>query len=119
MTAPSMKRYARQMRLVDLGAAAQEKWQAARVVVRGSSLAARTEALYLAGAGIGTLVVAEDVANAVRALNPDVVIEPERPGDAADGRTSNAFELVDPSCAAVAAGALAALRELKAALAAS
>jgi hypothetical protein len=47
------RRYARQIALPEVGLAGQERLCAARVVVVGDDLAARTAAEYLAGAGVG------------------------------------------------------------------
>jgi molybdopterin/thiamine biosynthesis adenylyltransferase len=66
-----IRRYARQIVLPDLGGAGQEALRAATVTA-----ASELEALYLAAAGVGTIVVPTDaIAEAARALNPLVRVE--------------------------------------------
>lgn len=61
-----IRRYARQIVLPEVGGAGQEKLRAATVAA-----ASEVEALYLAAAGVGTIVVpSAEIAAAVRALNP-------------------------------------------------
>ena len=61
-----IRRYSRQIVLPEVGGVGQERWRAATVVA-----ASEVEALYLAAAGVGTIIVpTEDIAAAVRALNP-------------------------------------------------
>jgi hypothetical protein len=66
-------RYGRQLILPEWGAAGQEHMLHARVRITGRGTAARTAALYLAGAGVGRLVV-EEAADEVRARNPHVTV---------------------------------------------
>ena len=66
-----IRRYSRQIVLPEVGGVGQEQLRAATVVA-----ASEVEALYLAAAGVGTLIVpSEDIAAAVRALNPSVRVE--------------------------------------------
>jgi len=66
-----IRRYARQIVLPEVGGAGQEKLREATIAA-----ASEVEALYLAAAGVGTLVVpSAEVAAAVRALNPLVRVE--------------------------------------------
>jgi molybdopterin/thiamine biosynthesis adenylyltransferase len=61
-----IRRYARQIVLPEVGGAGQEKLRAATIAA-----ASEVEALYLAAAGVGTVVVpSQAIAEAVRALNP-------------------------------------------------
>lgn len=61
-----IRRYSRQIVLPEVGGVGQERLRAATVVA-----ASEVEALYLAAAGVGTIIVAsEEIATAVRALNP-------------------------------------------------
>jgi hypothetical protein len=67
-------RYGRQMVLPEVGGIGQERIRVAHAVAAGE-----VEALYLAAAGVGSLTVAsDDIAAAVRALNPavEVVVAP-------------------------------------------
>jgi len=66
-----IRRYARQIVLPEVGGAGQEKLREATIAA-----ASEVEALYLAAAGVGTLVVpSAEIAAAVRALNPLVRVE--------------------------------------------
>jgi hypothetical protein len=68
-------RYTRQVRLSEVGVAGQARLGAARASALGEGAEARTAALYLAGAGIGTVTVSSaDIADAVRAFNPEVEV---------------------------------------------
>ena len=94
-----VRRYSRQMVLPELGGVGQERLRATR-----AAAASEVEALYLAAAGVGTLVVpSEEVAAAARALNPLVTVEVQ--ASAASGAFS------------VEAATLSAWRKLKEALA--
>jgi len=66
-----IRRYARQIVLPELGGGGQEALRAAT-----ATAASEVEALYLAAAGVGTIVVpSEAIAEAARALNPLVRVE--------------------------------------------
>ena len=61
-----IRRYARQIVLPEVGGVGQEQLGAATITA-----ASEVEALYLAAAGVGTIVVpSAEIADAVRALNP-------------------------------------------------
>jgi molybdopterin/thiamine biosynthesis adenylyltransferase len=61
-----IRRYARQIVLPEVGGVGQEKLGQATIAA-----ASEVEALYLAAAGVGTIVVpSAEIADAVRALNP-------------------------------------------------
>ena len=71
----SQARFTRQQRLLEVGAAGQARIAAARLSPRARGLAGEVEALYLAGAGVGTLVVDDAKAGETAALlAPDVRI---------------------------------------------
>ena len=71
----SQARFTRQQRLLEVGAAGQARIAAARLSPRARGLAGEVEALYLAGAGVGTLVVDDAKAGeTAAALAPDVRI---------------------------------------------
>lgn len=71
----SQARFTRQQRLLEVGAAGQARIAAARLSPRARGLAGEVEALYLAGAGVGTLVVHDAKAGeTAAALAPDVRI---------------------------------------------
>jgi hypothetical protein len=66
-----IRRYARQIVLPEVGGVGQEQLGAATVTA-----ASEVEALYLAAAGVGTIVVpSPELAAAARALNPLVRLE--------------------------------------------
>src|SRR5450432_2664163 len=69
-------RYARQMRVAEVGREMQEKLRGASVCVRGSNLAAQVEALYLAGAGVGTVCVDAPIQNQIKGINSQIKIKP-------------------------------------------
>jgi molybdopterin/thiamine biosynthesis adenylyltransferase len=65
-----IRRYSRQLVLADVGGVGQERLRAATLAA-----ASEVEALYLAAAGVGTLIVPSSaIADAVRSLNPGVKI---------------------------------------------
>ncbi|MEO8800629.1 MAG: hypothetical protein ABI551_22255 [Polyangiaceae bacterium] len=105
------------MRLADVGAELQEKLHCARARVEGEGVTARVEALYLAGAGVGTVLAPPPAALAARALSSDVCIEMDDAARAPCSVVEDAFRDLDPAAAAVASGALRALRTLRAVLA--
>jgi molybdopterin-synthase adenylyltransferase len=66
-----IRRYSRQLVLAEVGGHGQERLRAATLTA-----ASEVEALYLAAAGVGTIVVPnEAIAEATRALNPLVRVE--------------------------------------------
>lgn len=67
-------RYARQIAVPGVGTSGQRVIASADVVVDGSGLAAEVCALYLAGAGIGTLAVSPLFAGRCRELTSDIRI---------------------------------------------
>jgi molybdopterin/thiamine biosynthesis adenylyltransferase len=70
-TDEEIRRYSRQMIVPEVGGVGQERLRAAR-----AEAASEIEALYLAAAGVGTVVVpSETIAEAVRAINPLVSVE--------------------------------------------
>lgn len=66
------ERHARQRALPEVGEAGQRRLEAAVVRVHGAELSSRVCALYLAGAGVGRLELAEALVDRCRRLNPDV-----------------------------------------------
>lgn len=72
-------RYARQRSVAAVGDVGQAALAAATVVVVGDDEAARVAALYLAGAGVGRLVVHPRWCDACRALNSTIVLDPSGP----------------------------------------
>jgi hypothetical protein len=74
-----MNRYARQIQLDALGPVGQQALEAASVLVRGDGLAARVCALYLLGAGVGTVEVSADTASVCQDMNSGVqlVVRPD------------------------------------------
>ena len=112
-------RYARQIQVI--GEPAQRAVLAGRASVCGEGLAATFEALYLAGAGIGTLEASPTLAGQAAALNGSIAVLAQRDLPEALGeRVDNAIlsEITDESARAAAAGALRALGTLAEAMAA-
>ncbi len=107
-------RYLRQVQI--FGEDHQRSLMSARAHVDGDEIGAMVEALYLIGAGVGTVdVESEAIADAVRALNPTVAVTVTRRMQAAAEEPEFADELAgftDPTAKRVARGALAALARL-------
>ncbi|WP_394827525.1 hypothetical protein [Pendulispora albinea] len=104
-------RYTRQTRLADVGPSGQARLEGLRVRVTGSSLDARVEALYLAGAGVGTIVEDETMAEVVRGINPGVGVTIAGPraqtdAGAANGATAGSTSAVSEGDAVEKLGAL-------------
>ena len=70
-----MARYARQRAVSSVNESGQSRIQAGRARVFGTGLDARICALYLAGAGVGSLTVAPTLLEGVRELNSEIVVE--------------------------------------------
>lgn len=93
------ERYARHLRLAEIGPRGQERFCASAVRVTGSGAAAEEAALYLCAAGVGRLILDPPLAARLRVrmaeLNPDVrivpaaldahVVTPKTPERRADG----------------------------------
>jgi hypothetical protein len=107
-----MNRHGRQMLLAEVGAAGQARIASALAQVPGDGVAALVAARYLAGAGVGRILV-RSAALAAAAARVDaalpIQVDPLLPAAAAD----NAFDLRDPAARAVASGARTALRILR------
>jgi hypothetical protein len=67
-----MSRYARQIAVPGIGEVGQRRISSLSVEVRGDGLAAEICALYLAGAGVGRLVVHPSLVSSVAAINSEV-----------------------------------------------
>jgi len=100
-----IRRYARQIVLPEVGGAGQEELRRATIAA-----ASEVEALYLAAAGVGTIVVpTAEIAAAVRALNPLGRVEVgDRSAGESASRTPN---VVDVSVEQAALFAWKALKE--------
>lgn len=74
------ERYARHLRLPEVGARGQERLLASAVRVVGAGRAAEEAALYLCAAGVGRLVLEPAlyaaIAERLAELNPDVLLRP-------------------------------------------
>ena len=80
----SKSRYARQIAVPGVGPSGQAAFAGAEVSVAGQGLAAEVCALYLAGAGVGTLTVAPAFAEPCRRLSSEVRVIPSVSTDAAE-----------------------------------
>jgi hypothetical protein len=111
-----MLRHGRQSRLVEVGAAGQERIRRARIDVTVDGLAAEVAGRYLVGAGVGTVRVrAPELASALRGI--DSAVRVEVGSDLAIENTSqDEFGFRDPTVRAVSEGARFALRALRATL---
>jgi hypothetical protein len=101
------RRYGRQIRLAEIGEAGQAKLCAAKAAPRNTGLAGAVEVRYLAGAGVEVRPVAR--APASRESHAGDTASPSEPAVADLG-------LRHPAAREVAAGALAALDVIRAAL---
>jgi [CysO sulfur-carrier protein]-S-L-cysteine hydrolase len=99
-----MSRYARQVRLAEVGAAGQARIAGALADVPLDGLAADVAALYLAGAGVGRLRLRSDqAAAAARSINAEVDAEVDASLQADPG--ADAFDLRHSAARDVARGA--------------
>jgi hypothetical protein len=80
LSAEQQERYSRHLLLDGWGGEGQERLLQARIRVLGSGVAALWCARYLAGSGVGTVVVDEPLALQLRA-NPDANVVTEGPAD--------------------------------------
>jgi molybdopterin/thiamine biosynthesis adenylyltransferase len=109
---PRSVRHGRQSRLAEVGPAGQRAIGAATVRVREPGLAGEIEARYLAGAGVGHLIVSEAAhADAALRVDPEVEVEVADPQPAAPCALD--LGVLDPACAEVARGAASALASLR------
>ena len=106
-------RHSRQTRLAGVGAAGQARLAAAHVVVTERALAGWVMTRYLAGAGVGSLTVAEAAHEAAaRATDDGVRVQREGREDGEPAADAD-LDTLDPAARAVARGARAALRALR------
>jgi len=92
-----------------VGDAGQARLAAGVAVVRGDTFAAEVEARYLAGAGVGTLVVTSArVAEAARDVDAAVVVRISEP-EGNDLEAPRELALESPEALALASGAYRAL----------
>ena len=75
-----LKRYARHIVLAEIGGAGQQRFKAARVFVVGAGGLGAPLALYLAAAGIGTIVIADDDAVSLSNLQRQIIHASDRVG---------------------------------------
>jgi hypothetical protein len=81
LSAEQQERYSRHLLLDGWGGEGQERLLQARIRVRGAGVAALWCARYLAGSGVGAVVVEEPLAAEVRAANPDAHVVCAGPSD--------------------------------------
>jgi hypothetical protein len=109
-----MDRHDRQARLAGVGASGQERIAAATVEVQSVGLAGEVATRYLAGAGVGCLLVRQRALAAVAwSVDPSVrvAVDDARPAPSPVDEPSAGFR--DPSAQEVAHGAREALRALR------
>jgi hypothetical protein len=111
------RRHDRQMRVPAVGEDGQRRIEASSMQVRLDGLAGVVAARYLAGAGVGSLRLANDeqVQHAL-AVDPAVKASVDASIDAEAVDASDGAGLRDPSARSLLRGARAALRALRSAL---
>jgi molybdopterin/thiamine biosynthesis adenylyltransferase len=110
-------RYARQIRLAEVGEAGQRRIRESTCIVQGSGLAAEVEARYLAGSGLGHLLVSDAaVARSAREVNPKVDVVVLIAGAKAKSAEPEWLESLSSPAREVALGAYRALSSLRCAL---
>lgn len=103
-------RHVRQVLLPQIGEAGQARIAAGTAVVASRGFAGDVEARYLAGAGVGALVVADaDIAAAARDVDPRVRVEVR----ATEAPASFDFGARDPVAREAALGAWRAVASLR------
>jgi molybdopterin/thiamine biosynthesis adenylyltransferase len=75
-----LNRYARHIVLAEVGGAGQQRFKAARVLVVGAGGLGAPVALYLAAAGIGTIVIVDDDAVSLSNLQRQIIHPTDRVG---------------------------------------
>ena len=86
-----VERYARQIVLHGVGGPGQNKLKAARVLVVGAGGLGSPALIYLAGAGVGTLGIADDDAVALSNLHRQII---HGTGDVGRPKTASAAEAI-------------------------
>jgi hypothetical protein len=110
----SAYRHTRQVRLVEVGEEGQARLGRATVAVRGGGAAGVLEARYLAGAGLGTIRVADEAqARAVSEMDGSIRVERGAPAPPPEPTPLDALEGLDASALDVARGAWRALDTLR------
>ncbi|MER0239163.1 molybdopterin-synthase adenylyltransferase MoeB [Fulvimarina sp. MAC8] len=93
-----LERYARHIVLPEIGGAGQQKLKAARVLVIGAGGIGSPVALYLAAAGVGTIVCADDDTVSLSNLQRQVLHGTEDVGRSKLDSASDALKRVNPYC---------------------
>jgi hypothetical protein len=109
----TIRRYARQILLDEVGGRGQRRLCAARVAVLGRGRAAEVCAAYLAAAGVRGLVT-EAATERARAIRPDLEIAASGPADLVVAPADPEVEGGAAAAAAWVEGALAAVAALRA-----
>src|SRR6202051_5359911 len=91
LSSAELERYARQIVLHGVGGPGQNKLKAARVLVVGAGGLGSPALQYLAGAGVGTLGIADDDVVALSNLHRQII---HGTGDVGQPKTDSATEAV-------------------------
>jgi len=102
MTPQQQRRYSRQIRVAGIGEAGQERILAARVLVLGMGGLGSPAALYLAAAGVGTLVVSDFDRVEESNLQRQIIHRQADIGEHKALSAKRAIEALNPACRVIA-----------------
>jgi molybdopterin/thiamine biosynthesis adenylyltransferase len=91
-----LARYARHIVLAEIGGAGQQRFKAARVLVVGAGGLGAPLALYLAAAGIGTIVIVDDDAVSLSNLQRQIIHSTDRVGQPKADSAREALRAINP-----------------------
>jgi molybdopterin/thiamine biosynthesis adenylyltransferase len=97
-----LNRYARHIVLAEIGGAGQQRFKAARVLVVGAGGLGAPLSLYLAAAGIGTIVIVDDDAVSLSNLQRQVIHPTDRVGAPKAESARDTLQAINPHVEVIA-----------------